>query len=107
MERGAKAGKFHPVGVQPRLLLLANGVVALAGGGGHDDYPGRRNLIVFSMDGKGEKWSHHTMLGAPTKVTTGYTDIVEVGPGKLLYVYDEAGSTEIWCVPIEVKLKKK
>ena len=61
---------------------------------------------MFSLDGTGEKWSHHTILGDPTKVTTGYPDMVEVEPNKILYVYDENGSQEIWCVFVEVKLKK-
>jgi len=108
LETGGRSGKFGAVGVQPRLLLLSNGVLALAGGGTHQDYPGRQNLIMFSLDGKGEKWSHHTLIGEPTKPNhTGYPDIVEVEPGKLLYVYDEESAHQIWCVPIEVRLKEE
>ena len=93
-------------GVEPRLLLLSNGVLALASGGGHNDYPGRQLWIAFSLDGKGERWTHHALIGDPTKPNhTSYPDIVEVEPGKLLYVYDEDSSNELWCVPIEVRLK--
>lgn len=106
LDTGGRALPFTAIGCQPRLLLLSNGVLALGGGGGHEKHPGRRNLIMFSLDGTGGKWTHHTMLGDPKKVTTGYPDMVEVEPNKILYVYDENGSQEIWCVPIEVNLKK-
>jgi len=104
LDTGGRSGKFGAVGVQPRLLLLSNGVLALAGGGSREDYPGRQNLIMFSADGTGKKWSHHTLIGDPTKLTTGYPDMVEVEPNKILYVWDDNGGTELWCVPIEVKL---
>jgi hypothetical protein len=41
---------------------------------------------MFSVDGRGEKWSHITPLFAGK--STHYTDFIEVEPGKLLVVYD-------------------
>ena len=107
LDTGGRTLPFLAVGCQPRLLTLSNGMLALAGGGGHEKYPGRQNLVMFSADGAGEKWTNHTLLGGPTKITTGYPDMVEAEPNKILYVYDDNGGTELWCVPIEVKLKSQ
>jgi hypothetical protein len=43
-------------------------------------------VVVFSIDGSGEKWSQPTEIFA--KSSTHYTDFIEVEPGKLLVVYD-------------------
>jgi len=67
-------------GVAPRLHRLSNGALALS--------TGRPGPVVlrFSVDGTGEKWSHATELF--TGMSSRYTDLVELEPGKLLVVYD-------------------
>ena len=59
---------------------LSNGVLACT--------TGRRGpvVVMFSVDGTGEKWSHITPLFEGK--STHYTDFIEVEPGKLLVVYD-------------------
>lgn len=66
-------------GVMPILLQLDNGVLVLGYG-----RPG--NKLMFSVDG-GHKWLNYTNL--PEGLwTTGYLDLVEVTPGRLLVVFD-------------------
>jgi hypothetical protein len=67
-------------GVALRVRRLSNGVLACTTG-----RPGPV-VVMFSLDGTGEKWSHITPLfeGKSTR----YTDFIEVEPGKLLVVYD-------------------
>ena len=67
-------------GVAPRIRRLSNGVLACTYG-----RPGPVT-IMFSLDGTGEKWSHVTELFAG--MSTRYTDLIEVEPGKVLVVYD-------------------
>ena len=67
-------------GVAPRIRRLSNGVLACTYG-----RPGPVT-IMFSVEGTGERWSHVTELFAG--MSTRYTDLVEVEPGRLLVVYD-------------------
>jgi len=84
-------------GVALRVRRLSNGVLACTTG-----RPGPI-VVMFSLDGTGEKWSHITPIFEgktehsdldrwPTTDlrvgTTHYTDFIEVEPGKLLVVYD-------------------
>jgi hypothetical protein len=43
-------------------------------------------VIMFNADGTGRKWSHVTKIFQ--KMSSCYTDFVEVEPGKILVVYD-------------------
>lgn len=67
-------------GVALRVRRLSNGVLACTTG-----RPGPV-VVMFSVDGTGEKWSHMTPLF--NGKSTHYTDFIEVEPGKLLVVYD-------------------
>ena len=67
-------------GVYPRVRRLSNGMLALTTG-----RPGPV-VIMFNTDGTGEEWSHATELFAG--MSTHYTDLIEVEPGKLFVVYD-------------------
>jgi hypothetical protein len=67
-------------GVSPRLRLLSNGVLACTYG-----RPGPVS-IMFSLDGSGKSWSHHTPLFDGK--SSCYTDMIEVSPSCLLVVYD-------------------
>ena len=75
----------YAVSVFPDMVLMSNGVLALSSG-----RPGI--YIMFSADGRGEDWTSRTTLYEdayyPTPASTcAYTDIREVAPGRLLYVY--------------------
>ena len=67
-------------GVALRVRRLSNGVLACTTG-----RPGPV-VVMFSVDGTGEKWSHITPVF--NGQSTHYTDFIEVEPGKLLVVYD-------------------
>lgn len=67
-------------GVSPKLLRLSNGVLVLAFG-----RPG--NSLAFSSDG-GRIWGREIAITAADINTTGYCDIMEVAPGRMLVVYD-------------------
>jgi hypothetical protein len=67
-------------GVAPRLRRLSNGVLACTYG-----RPGPVT-VIFSVDGSAEKWSHGTEVFKG--MSTRYTDLLEVEPGKLFVVYD-------------------
>ncbi len=89
--------------VDPNLLLIKNGVLALSYG-----RPGGK--MAFSTDGCGYKWDVH--LNTYEGVTTGYTGIVEVRRNKLLLIADQGanwskGAYEkaIWGRFIHVDLK--
>lgn len=68
--------------VFPDAVLMSNGVLAVSFG-----RPGCH--LIFSVDGKGERWtSRKTLFEDPSaQATCAYTDIREVAPGRLLYVY--------------------
>lgn len=89
--------------VDPHLLLMKNGVLALSYG-----RPDVR--IAFSFDGSGHEWnkSFVTYNG----ITTGYTGIIEIGGRKLLQIADQGanwskGAEEraIWGRIIHLRLK--
>ena len=67
-------------GAMPKLVQMSNGVLACAFG-----RPG--NHVVFSVD-NGHSWGRGVQLGRADVPTTGYCDITEVAPGRLLAVYD-------------------
>ena len=77
-------------GVAPRVRRLSNGVLACITG-----RPGPV-VVLFSVDGTGEKWSNVTEIfsGLPTvhyqggRTSKNYNDLIELEPGKLLVVYD-------------------
>jgi hypothetical protein len=46
------------------------------------------NRILFSADGTGRKWTDCIQIYEYQRGSFGYTGIVEVQPGQLLYVYD-------------------
>ena len=69
----------HLLNVWPTLAVLDNGVVACIYG-----RPGVQ--VSFSTD-NGHTWTNHvTFTDLPEPVTTGYADIVKVGPNKLLAI---------------------
>jgi hypothetical protein len=69
--------------VDPQLLLLHNGVLALTYG-----RPGDR--IAFSNDGSGYQWNCSRVTRS--EETTGYTGMVEAKRGKLLLIADQGRS---------------
>jgi hypothetical protein len=75
-------------GVAPDMHLLSNGVLACSYG-----RPGVN--IMFSTNGTGNQWSHHTsVFSGVTAVnykmdqSTCYTSFAEVSPGRLLFIFD-------------------
>ncbi len=82
--------KLTVPGVMPKLLRMSNGVLVCAFG-----RPG--NSLVFSLD-DGRTWGHEIALTAADIQTTGYCDIAEVSPGRLLAIYDvyDAPYAKIW-----------
>ena len=72
-------------GVDPRLLLLEDGLVACAYGVKEYDRNRRERRIMFSSDG-GRTWSQNTVVYAGYGGS--YPDAVELEPGQILYVYD-------------------
>ena len=68
-------------GVDPDLCLMTNGVLACSYG-----RPGNR--VMFSADGTGKAWTDHLKIYEYQDGSFGYTGIVEVQPGTLLFVYD-------------------
>jgi|GEM_PF-1252894 hypothetical protein len=82
---GGKTWKFEKdlagIGVDPDLCLMTNGVLACSYG-----RPGNR--IMFSVDGTGREWTDQLQIYEYQRGSFGYTGIVEVQPGKLLFVYD-------------------
>lgn len=72
--------KMPIIGVMPKLELMSNGLLVLATG-----RPG--NSLFFSTDG-GRTWGREVVLTRPSGKTSGYCDVLEVAPGRLLAVYD-------------------
>jgi len=75
-------------GVAPDMHLLSNGVLACSYG-----RPGVN--IMFSANGTGNRWSHHTSIfsgitavNSTTDQSTCYTSFAEVSPGRLLFIFD-------------------
>ena len=69
-------------GVAPDVRLLSNRVLACSYG-----RPG--NNLMFSADGTGRTWTHHTSIFDGS--SSGYTSFVEIEPGAILLVYDAIG----------------
>ena len=67
--------------VLPKLLMLDSGVLACSYG-----RPGVQ--IMFSLDGTGQEWTHHTEIPLGERASTCYTDMVEITPGEILLVHD-------------------
>jgi hypothetical protein len=67
-------------GVAPQVGLLSSGVLACTYG-----RPGPVS-IMFSLDGTGKTWTHHTPIFQ--EMSTRYTGFLEVAPHRLLVVYD-------------------
>ena len=67
-------------GVYPKMCRMHNNVVALAFG-----RPG--NNLAFTVNG-GFTWGAEVAITPPQAKTSGYCDLVEVEPGKLLVVFD-------------------
>lgn len=67
-------------GVEPRVRLLSNGILACSTG-----RPGPV-MMMFSLDGTGKNWSNFTNIFSD--MSTRYTEFVELAPGKLFLVYD-------------------
>jgi len=76
-----EATKTGSLGVDPDLCLMRHGVLACSYG-----RPGNR--IMFSVDGTGRRWTDRLKIYEYRSGSFGYTGIVEVEPGKLLFVYD-------------------
>ena len=102
-------------GVFPDMTLMSNGVLACSYG-----RPG--NNVMFSVDGTGKLWTHHTWirssdrlaLGQYMQFTSGYTAIRESGPDELLFVFAVRGFIEAKGKPptncyraVNIKVRKK
>lgn len=93
-DRGATwtVSRMKQNGVCPKLLLMSNGVLVLSFGR-------FGNNLSFSSDG-GRSWSVETPLTSMNVKSSGYCDIVEVSPGRLLAVYDlyntDLGGIWLW-----------
>lgn len=72
--------------VQPDLVYMSNGVLACSYG-----RPGVN--LMFSLD-KGRTWEHHTVIG--TKRGYCYPSMIEVSPGRLLYMHDSGGAQALY-----------
>jgi hypothetical protein len=70
-------------GACPRLLLLSHGVLALSYG--RVARPTQGDHVVFSLDG-GRTWVDDREIFAG--LSSGYTEMIETAPGKILYVFD-------------------
>jgi len=95
------------IGVDPDLCLLSNGVLACSYG-----RPGNR--IMFSADGTGRDWGDRLKIYEYRGGSFGYTGIVEVEPGKLLFVYDrrdaypEYGGRRTTAIPgVSITVRRK
>lgn len=67
-------------GVWPQLLRLENGLIVLGYG-----RPG--NHLLFSED-DGRTWKKRVQLNRNNENTTGYLDMAEVAPNRLMVIYD-------------------
>jgi len=74
-------------GVAPKLLLLKSGILACSFGRLADD-PSEGNAIMFSRD-NGETWTERTIIAEGP--STGYTSMVEIAPGEILFAFDDLG----------------
>jgi len=102
------------IGVAPKLTVMSNGILACSYGRVRPIEKGRKPYfffvyrIMFSVDG-GRTWTNHTSIyDGPS---TGYTSMVEISSGELLYVYDVLGfgwtrTNSIMMVTIKVERKE-
>lgn len=72
-------------GVMPKLLQMSNGLLVCAFG-----RPG--NNLMFSLD-NGKSWGAEVEITPADLRSTGYMDIAEVEPGRLLVIYDAYNTT--------------
>ena len=103
----SKPHRLEALGVAPYHITLSSGVLACSYG-----RPG--NHIMFSLD-EGETWTHHTQIspdvwheppaglrdsdwassnGRARRGSMGYTSIIEIEPGKVLFMYDALNVVE-------------
>ncbi len=72
-------------GVDPRLLLLSNGLIACAYGVKEYESNRRERRIMFSRDA-GKSWFQNTLVFAGYGGS--YSHAIQLEPNKILYVYD-------------------
>ena len=91
MARSSDGGKtwqkkfLNRPGVIPRLLHMSHEVLVCSFG-----RPG--NNLMFSLD-EGRSWGAEMEVTEPDLRSTGYMDIEEVEPGRLLVIYDAYNTT--------------
>lgn len=76
--------------VLPDLVQMSNGVLACS-------YGRPASCLMFSLD-QGKTWTSHHVIS--DKVRFNYTSIVEISPGRLLYIHDAPKMT---CVYVDVE----
>jgi hypothetical protein len=79
-----KLSKLPMGGVMPKLLVMRDGTVVLATG-----RPG--NTLFFSRNA-GRSWQRELAISRANVKTSGYIDVLEVAPGRLLVTYDQFDS---------------
>ena len=96
----------NPRGSCPRLLTLSNGVLALSYG--RVARPTQGNRLIFSADG-GETWTNE--IEVYPGLSSGYTDVVETAPGRILYVFDacisDGPKVPDWIGAVDIRVKLK
>lgn len=84
--------RAKPRGVCPKLYRMSSGILVLAVGR-------EGNVLYFSVD-NGHSWCAEVSLSPLNAKTSGYCDVVEVSPGRLLAVYDlhdtDLGGIWLW-----------
>jgi hypothetical protein len=85
--------------VLPKLLLLSNGVLACSYG-----RPGVH--LMFSLDGTGREWTHHTEVPLEGRASTCYTDMLEMEPGEILLVFDTSYTNSWRRGEVDVRLAR-
>ena len=85
-----KHKRMYINGVMPKLRRLSNGLIVLATG-----RPGN-SLYISSDDGR--SFGREITITAPHIKTTGYCDVMEVSPDKILVIYDIINSPlqKVW-----------
>ena len=92
-------------GACPRLLLLQGGVLALSYG--RLCRPTQGDAVIFSTDG-GETWTNPTNIFPG--LSSGYTDMVAIGPDRLLFAFDSVTAwgpkyTPDWIGAVDIEVK--
>jgi len=85
------------LGVDPRLFLMPNGIMALTWGDSVGA-AGRNVKVAFSADGNGTSWGNvTTLLTGVSDVleSTGYNVVYPMGPNRLMAVYDTGTKLEL------------